>query len=156
MEHCLQDSTKIWRLFSHGHLMSCAHAILFCFAIILNVLALHRLRLCTPSTSHSTSDQEHCSVFDNSCETSSLSILQIQELILSIDPLARLSTFESVTFEAELFSNSVYKGFPREELDDAWNQLVDRMYSLRSATISRSSCDVANLTGNHRPYDISE
>jgi hypothetical protein len=132
MDLPIEKHGKRQRCPGQGHLVSFINAILFCSAISLNLWALRRSSSCRSLTVNSTSDG-HRPILDDHCQIYHFLTLCKLGLTLLIDPLARLSTFESVIFEAELFSTSIYKGVPRQELDDAWNQLVDRMCSLLHA-----------------------
>ncbi|KAI1128592.1 hypothetical protein F5Y10DRAFT_291866 [Nemania abortiva] len=84
----------------------CLNALLFCSAAFLNLWVLRRLYICSPHTLVSWDGGHQKSALDNY-------------------PLERLATRSPVTFNADLFTTSVYKGDPRQELDEAWGKLVD-------------------------------
>lgn len=45
------------------------------------------------------------------------------------DPLINWTEDIPLRFSANLGEPSIYKGLPRQELDDAWEALVDRMFN---------------------------
>ncbi|KAI9788581.1 MAG: hypothetical protein M1816_006830 [Peltula sp. TS41687] len=80
----------------------------------MNLWAFRQLRACASWSTSGTTASYHHRMSASALDDSSY-------------PLERLATTSRslVTFEAELFSSSVYKGQPRKELDEAWEKLVD-------------------------------
>ncbi|KAI1121060.1 hypothetical protein F5Y10DRAFT_257088 [Nemania abortiva] len=84
----------------------CVNILLFFLAALLNFWALGRLSLCANCASPSM-DTKHYDSLDSY-------------------PLPELSQYSAMRFDAELGEPSIFKGPPRKQLDDAWDNLVDQ------------------------------